>query len=67
MSQTPTELDRIIDKFCIDLKKRINAQIQRQEKRLVKEISIANKTSKKPVKKDTHRRSSSTSSGSSSS
>ena len=53
MSQThkPTEIDKIIDKFSSDLKKRLNMQMQRQEKRLVKEISVANRTSKKPVKR----------------
>ena len=68
MSQThkPTEIDKIIDKFCSDLKKRLNMQMQRQEKRLVKEISVANRTSKKPVKRVTHRSSSSTSRSSSS-
>jgi hypothetical protein len=52
MSQTTNELDRIIDRFCLDLKKRINTHIQRQERKLVKEISMSNKISTRPTKKD---------------
>ena len=46
------EFDKIIDKFSEDLKKRIRNLVTRQEKKLVKEIQIANKTSKKPKRED---------------
>ena len=46
------EFDKIIDKFSEDLKKRIRNLVTRQEKKLVKEIQIANKTSKKPKREE---------------
>ena len=47
-----SEFDKIIDKFSQDLKKRIRNLVTRQEKKLVKELQIANKTSKKPKRED---------------
>jgi len=46
------EFDKIIDKFSQDLKNRIRKLVTRQEKKLVKELQIANKTSKKPKRED---------------
>ncbi len=46
------EFDKIIDKFSEDLKKRIRKLVTRQEKKLVKELQIANKTSKKPKRQE---------------
>jgi hypothetical protein len=48
----PTEFDKIIDKFCADLKKRINNMYYRRQKKIVKETQLANKTSKKPRKEE---------------
>jgi hypothetical protein len=69
------EFDKIIDKFSEDLKKRIRKLVTRQEKKLVKDLQIANKTSKKPKREERqdrgdrrkHKTSSSTSESSSSS
>ena len=47
-----SEFDKIIDKFSQDLKNRIRKLVTRQEKKLVKELQIANKTSKKPKRED---------------
>lgn len=55
------EFDKIIDKFSEDLKKRIRNLVTRQEKKLVKEIQIANKTSKKPKREERRKQKSSSS------
>jgi hypothetical protein len=50
------EFDKIIDKFSEDLKKRIHKLVTRQEKKLVKELQVANKTSKKPKREERQER-----------
>lgn len=59
MSQNTVHMEQIVDKFSAELKKRLSTLITRLEKRLVKEIQVASKTSRKPKKDEkTYRKSS---------
>jgi hypothetical protein len=42
------ELNKILDKAFADMKKRISALLIKQEKKIMKDLKVANKTSRKP-------------------